>query len=331
MLDPAAIHALEARLRAQGVPASRDVPLSKLGFWRIGGPADLSVQATSNAQLSATLSAAQALGVPVSVLGKGSNLLVADAGVRGLVLRLEGAFRESGPDPAVPGTWVCGGGLPNTVLLQRLKRAGQGGLACLAGVPGTVGGAVRMNAGWSLGELSDVLVQVELALPDGSLHTVPASALDLRYRRATLPPGALVTRAWVRLLQDPAAVAQEAKNVAQYLARRKATQPLDQPSCGSVFKNPPGDAAGRLIDTAGLKGARQGGAQISTKHANFIVNTGGATAMDVYGLIRTARNTVHAHHGVVLEPEVHAVGDWPEGHWPLPPPSAVAPSPASPA
>lgn len=317
--DP--ISLLADRLAASGLNVERAVPLARLGFWRIGGPADLFVSLQDTPQLQRALSAAHELGVPVSVLGRGSNLLVADAGVRGLVLRLEGTFKDSEPDPTRPGVWVLGAGLPNTVVLHRLKRAGRGGLACLAGVPGTVGGAVRMNAGWSLGEISDVLIDVEVVLPDGRLQRLAADALNLSYRRAHLPAGAVLARAWVQLLTEPDAVATESSAIAEYLGRRKATQPLALPSCGSVFKNPPGDAAGRLIDACGLKGTARGGAQISSLHANFIVNTGGATAADVYRLVRLARDTVFASHGVVLEPEVHAVGDWPEGAWPLPAPA----------
>lgn len=318
---PDSISRLSAQLAAAGLQAEQAVPLARLGFWRIGGPADLFVRIEDTEALQTALRAAHGLGVPVSVLGRGSNLLVADAGVRGLVVRLEGSFKDSTPDPGRPEVWKLGAGLPNTVLLHRLQRACRGGLACLAGVPGTVGGAVKMNAGWSLGEIADVLLEVEVAHTDGTLERLPASALRLSYRRAHLPPGSFITHAWVTVLTEPDAVADERDAIRQYLGRRKATQPLALPSCGSVFKNPPGDAAGRLIDACGLKGTARGGAQISDLHANFIVNTGGATAADVYGLVCLARDTVFASHGVVLEPEVHAVGDWPEGAWPLPAPA----------
>lgn len=310
--------AVAQRLADLGLRPRLAAPLARRGWWRLGGPADLYVEAPSPEALAAVL----AQGPPVMVLGNGSNLLVADAGVRGVVVKLTGDFRASpvaeGPDgPEV----VAGGGLYNTVLLKRLDALGLSGLGCLAGVPGTVGGAVRMNAGTHLGELGSRVRQVEVALPSGALSVLTPHDLGFSYRRAQLPAGAIVTRAWLRLTADPTQVAADRVAVQAHLDRRRATQPLDQPSCGSVFKNPPGDAAGRLIDSCGLKGTRHGGAQISERHANFIVNTGGATALDVYTLVRLARQTVFTQHGVVLEPEVHAVGDWPAGLWPLPAPT----------
>ena len=309
-LEAVAQHLTDAGLRPR-----LHLPLARRGYWRVGGPADLFVEVSTPSDLATV----QAQGLAVTVIGNGSNLLVADAGIRGVVVRLAGTFRASalqgGPDgPEV----VAGAGLANAVLLKRLESTDLSGLGCLAGVPGTIGGAVRMNAGTHLGELGDRVRQVEVSLPDGSLQIRPASALQFRYRRATLPPGAIVTRVWLRLEADPHLVAEHREAVRQHLERRKATQPLSQPSCGSTFKNPPGDAAGRLIDRSGLKGHRIGGAQISEKHANFFVNTGDCTAMDLYHLIGLARQTVFEQHGVVLEPEVHAVGAWPEGCWPLP-------------
>ena len=178
-----------------------------------------------------------------------------------------------------------------------------------------------MNAGTHLGEIGDRVRQVEVVGPEGHAERLPASALQFSYRRARLPPGAIVTRAWLQVDADPEQVEEHRAAVRHHLERRKATQPLDQPSCGSTFKNPPGDAAGRLIDASGLKGARVGGAQISEKHANFFINTGDATAADIYALIVRTRQVVFEQHGVVLEPEVHAIGAWPQGAWPLPSPA----------
>jgi UDP-N-acetylmuramate dehydrogenase len=152
-------------------------------------------------------------------------------------------------------------------------------------------------------------------LPSGHAKTLTPDDIDFQYRRATLPDGAIVTRVGVWV--SKAAHETEKAEIREHLDYRKQTQPLDTPSCGSTFKNPPGDAAGRLIDAAGLKGTTEGGAQISEKHANFFINTGNATAADLYALIKRARDTVAEQFGVTLEPEVHAVGDWPEGCWPL--------------
>lgn len=302
---------LAEALQALGLEPRADVPLATRGFWRIGGPADLWAEVHTAAQLSAI----QALGVPVTVIGNGSNLLVSDAGIRGLALRLAGELREArfGEEAGEP-VVEAGGGLLNAVLLRRVEQAGLGGLASLAGVPGTVGGAIRLNAGTALGEIGARVLRVDLVLRDGSNTTLQAEEIGFRYRHARLPAGAIVVRATLRLTRE--GVAEEQAAIQHHLARRKATQPLELPSCGSVFKNPPGDHAGRLIEAAGLKGARRGGAQISEKHANFIVNLGGARAADVLGLINLARDTVRQRFGVTLEPEVHVVGDWPDGSWP---------------
>jgi Tol biopolymer transport system component len=187
--------------------------------------------------------------------------------------------------------------------------AGLGGLAPLAGVPGTIGGAIRMNAGTRLGEISERVHSVELLLADGRVERVDAASLRFAYRTAHLPADAIVTRAWFRVSDE--GVDAERAAIAEHLAYRKATQPLELPSCGSVFKNPPGDSAGRLVEAAGLKGKVSGGAQVSELHANFIVNRGDATAADVLSLVRLARDTVRERFAVTLEPEVHTAGDWP--------------------
>ena len=290
-------------------------PLARLGYWRIGGPAEALVEVHTPAQLLAALG----LGAPVTVLGNGSNLLIADAGVPGVTLRLAGALADSDLDVEA-GVATVGGGLRNAVLLSRLQRAGLGGLGCLAGIPGTLGGAVRMNAGWRLGEIADVLLDADVVLPgEDAVRTLTAAELGFAYRRAAgLPAGAVVASARLQLLTDPAAVAAERDEVRRWLGRRKESQPLDKPSCGSVFKNPPGDYAGRLIEAAGLKGHRIGGAAISDRHANFIVNLDGARAQDVYDLVALARRVVFAEAGVELEPEVVVIGDWGARPWPPP-------------
>ncbi len=305
-------------LEAAGLRVRRSEPLARRGWWRVGGPADLWVEPADADALALALRAARDHGLPVTVMGNGSNLLVADAGIRGLVVKLLGTFRQSAVHDTPDGPLLeAGGGTLNTVLLNRLDKADLHGLGCLAGVPGTLGGAIRMNAGTHLGEIGDRTVEVEVATPDGAVRRLPAAALEFRYRRATLPAGGIVTRVWLRVSPDGLEAARAA--VRHHLDRRKATQPLDQPSCGSTFKNPPGDAAGRLIEAAGLKGHRVGGAQISEKHANFFLNTGEATATELRALVVHTRTIVWERFGVALEPEVHAVGDWPADSWPLPP------------
>jgi UDP-N-acetylmuramate dehydrogenase len=311
------------KLIMAGMEPIKDAPMAKHGYWRVGGPADLLVDVHDEAQLRAVMDT----DIPVTVLGNGSNLLVADEGIRGIVVRLKGnlralAFRDPSASSGLvedltgpKGIAVVGAGIMNTVLLNKLDKLGIGGLGCLGGVPGTLGGAIRMNAGTRIGEIGATVAFVRVMLPNGETQTLRPSEIDFRYRRATLPEGAIVTRAglWVSRENHK----EEREQISEHLAYRKASQPLDQPSCGSTFKNPPGDAAGRLIDAAGLKGATEGGAKISEKHANFFINDGNATAMDLYRLIKRARDTVADQFGVTLEPEVHAVGDWPDGLWPL--------------
>ena len=304
---------LQALLEQAGIKASAGVPLKGRGYYKLGGPAEAFASIERVEQLCQLM----ALGVPVTVIGRGSNLLIADAGIPGVVIRLQGELRGR---EVLDGVLEVGAGVSNAPLLRWVARHGLGGLACIAGVPGTIGGAVRMNAGWSAGEISSILIDADVVLPGGELVTLSSEALAFSYRRsAGLPAGSVVTKARLSLLTDAAEVEAEQARIQHYLARRKATQPLDKPSCGSVFKNPPGDYAGRLIEASGLKGHVIGGAQVSDVHANFIVNNGG-TAGDVYALIRLVRRTVWARHGVLLAPEVHAVGAWPEGAWPLPHP-----------
>jgi len=290
-------------LRRHGAEVVADAPLARRTWWRVGGPAEALVTVRSLTALQAVQAEAHAHGLPVTVLGKGSNVLVHDDGVDGIVLVLAGALADSGEQGQV--AWG-GAGLANTVWLARLRKAGRAGLACLAGIPGTVGGAVAMNAGSTLGELSDVLLHVEIVTAEGTVQTLPAEELGMSYRHSALPPGAVVTTASVHLHDDPT----EADRIRDFLTRRKATQPLDKPSCGSTFTNPPGDAAGRLIDAAGLKGHRIGGAVVSDKHANFILNTGDATATDLAALIGFVQSEVERVHGVRLTPEVRRLGRW---------------------
>lgn len=279
------------------------------GYWRVGGPMDRFVVVQTVAELREELRRGVAL-----VLGNGSNLLAPDAGVRGTTVRLGGELRALRVEPGEGFVRVrAGAGLLNAVLLSRLGGR-VAGLGALAGVPGTVGGAVAMNAGTALGEVAEVLEAVEGVL-DGQEVRLSRAELPMRYREGGLPPGFVVTAAWLRL--PTSGVEADTARVQAHLARRRATQPLDLPSCGSVFRNPPGDHAGRLVEAVGLKGRTIGGAQISARHANFIVNLGGATATEVMACIRLAWETVGRETGVWLEPEVRVVGEWAPELWPL--------------
>jgi UDP-N-acetylmuramate dehydrogenase len=282
----------------------RDAPLAPRTSIRVGGPADLLVRPVDVPDLVACLRAARDAGVAVHVLGGGANTLVADRGVRGLVLRLP---PELCGEVLEPPSLVLPAGLPTARVVQRAHSLGLVGAEFLRGIPGTLGGALAMNAGTRSGEMADVVTHVEVATADGA-REIPAKELAFAYRTCRLPEASVVVR--VGLFLRPGDVTAAAKGMDEEWDRRAASQPLDLPSFGSTFRNPPGDFAGRLIEAAGLKGRRIGGAEVSTRHANFVVNVGGATARDVLALVRTMREQVRARSGVTLETEVRLVGDF---------------------
>jgi len=292
-------------LLATGAKVTEKAPMDRLAYWRVGGCADYLVEVSNVVQLRGVLDVAKRVGTPVTVLGNGSNSLIHDDGVSGIVLRLKGELS----DLRMAGTVAdVGAGMMLVVLLSRLDRAGLAGAEPFAGVPGTVGGAVVMNAGTTLGEVSDFLISVDAVLEGGELVTIPASDLRLSYRHSVLPKGAVIVRAKFQLTSVD--LEEKRSQRMKLIAARKATQPLDLPSCGSTFTNPPGDHAGRLIEAAGLKGHRIGGASISAKHANFIVNHGDATARDIHALIQLAMSEVRSQFDITLTPEVRYLGDW---------------------
>jgi UDP-N-acetylmuramate dehydrogenase len=292
---------LARRVRGEHV---RDAPLAARTSIRVGGPAELLVRPADPDALGELLRAVRELDLPLWVLGGGANTLVADAGVRGVVVRLPPDF----PGEAVEGERVVlSGGAPTSRLPARAHAHGLCGMEFIAGIPGTLGGATAMNAGTRLGEMKDVVERVELATAGGT-GFVPASALGFGYRTCHLPPGAVVTRVELRLRRGD--VAESAARMREDQARRRSTQPLDRPTFGSTFTNPPGDHAGRLIEAVGLKGHRVGNATWSLVHANFIVNLGGATAGDVLALIRLARARVRERLGIRLQTEVRFLGQF---------------------
>jgi UDP-N-acetylmuramate dehydrogenase len=300
---------VSALKRASRGEVLRDVPLAPRTSVRVGGPAQLWVRPRDPEALVAVLGILCDAGVPWFTLGGGANTIVGDVGIEGAVLKLGPDFAaeqvEEGGDHAVL-TLGAGAPIARFVSLAREQRAV--GVAWASGIPGTVGGMVTMNAGTSTGVAADHLEAVEVATPDG-LRWVPAAELRLAYRHCELPEGAVLTRARCRVRRGGEAEVQEDARLAKVdVDRRRTTQPLTQPNSGSVFVNPRGEYAGRLIEHAGLKGARRGGAQISEKHANFIVNLGDATAADVVELIALARTTVLNATGIELQPEVRLVG-----------------------
>ena len=292
----------------------RDYPLSRLTTIRTGGSAEFFARPASEEELVELLAWAGAEGHPVEVVGSGSNLLVADAGARGLVLKLDGDLAALNRE----GTRVlCGGGVRLPSAAAKTARWGLTGLEFGVNIPGTVGGAVRMNANAYGGQLAEVLEWVEVCGPGGSEHREPGE-LGFEYRRSNLIPGEVVSRASFALAEaDPDAVR---ARLAEMRDKRREAQPSGIKTFGSTFKNPDdpgaeGLSAGKLLDAVGARGLSVGAARFAPKHANFVENTGGATTADVLALMAEGRRLVFERFGVALEPEVQVLGDveWPEG------------------
>jgi UDP-N-acetylmuramate dehydrogenase len=285
-------------------PVRAQASLAELSTLRVGGPARALVTAESDNDLAIVGRACREHGVPWAVIGRGSNLLVSDHGWPGVAIQLGTRFRGV----EVDGERVRAGAAEKLpVLAVRVADAGLTGFAWACAVPGSLGGAVRMNAGAHGGDMAKHLVEVEIVrLRTGIRETWPAPTLGLGYRSSALPDDAVVVAATLSLVPGEAdAVREEIRSIRAW---RRAHQPLNEPNCGSVFTNPVDGSAGRLIDEAGLKGRRVGGAQVSTRHANFIVTRAGATAADVATLIRTVQDGVRAASGIDLVPEVARLG-----------------------
>jgi UDP-N-acetylmuramate dehydrogenase len=283
-------------------------PLAPRTSVRVGGTADLFVRPSAPDAIVATLRFAQDEGLPVHVLGGGANTLVSDDGFEGVVLKLPSdLFEEELQLSASEGLVTLGAGASISRLIHHMKSNGLVGAEFLAGIPGTLGGALSMNAGTKMGECLTVVDEVELCTPEGT-GFVDRAALRYEYRHTHLPAGAVVSRVRFRLPRGDLAESQ--KKMDADLSYRKRTQPLSQPNFGSVFRNPPGHHAGALIERVALKGHTIGRAQISSLHANWIVNLGGATAKDVVALMELAMRRVRESEGVELIPEVKRVGSF---------------------
>jgi UDP-N-acetylmuramate dehydrogenase len=285
-----------------------DYPLARLTTIRTGGPADSFARPDSPERLSELLGWAAAEAIEVGVVGSGSNLLIADAGFRGLVVKLNGSLAAIEQDGL---HLLCGGGARLPQASARAARAGLSGLEFGVNIPGTVGGAVKMNANAYGGELARVLEWVEVTTPDGTERRRP-DELGFRYRRSNLERGEVVARASFAL--TPAEPASVKATLAEMRASRKAAQPSGIKTFGSTFKNPDGPraegrSAGVLLDQAGCRGLTVGGARFSEKHANFVENMGEATTADVIGLMAEGRRRVRERFGIELEPEVQFLGE----------------------
>lgn len=294
-----------ALAQALGERVQFDAPMARHTSLRIGGPADAFVTPADRGELRAVLAVCREHGLRHTVVGAGFNCLVADEGIDGVVITLRkfrGLEERSGPSIHAEA------GVSHSAITRFCLDRGLSGMEFAAGIPGTVGGWIMMNAGIGVREQKDVTLEVGIVTPDEpGEKRIPRSALDFRYRELRgLPADAVVVSALFSVeVSSREAIKAE---VDRLLSRRSATQPLDVPSCGSVFRNPEGDFAGRLIEAAGLRGERIGGAEISPVHANFIANVGGATANDVLALIESARSRVQKECGVELQTEVKLLG-----------------------
>ena len=282
----------------------RNEPMSRHTSWRVGGPADIFYTPQNRDELAAFLASVPA-SVPLLWVGLGSNLLVRDGGIRGVVICTHGAFTRL--EHRAQRRVYCEAGVPCARVTRQCASWGLGQAEFFAGIPGTMGGALAMNAGAYGGETWNFVRSVDVMARSGSCRTRRAAEYQVGYRRVTAP----ANDEWFLAAElefgpaDP-----EATGAVRALAqRRKQTQPLGEWSCGSVFTNPPGDHAARLIESANLKGFRIGGAVVAEKHANFILNEGGASARDLEELIAHVRATVERVHGVSLVPEVRIVGE----------------------
>lgn len=279
-----------------------DAPLAPFTWFRVGGSAELLVRPADSADLAQFL-VQLPLDVPVHVIGACSNLIIRDGGLRGVTIKLARGF--SGISVHTDGV-IAGAAALDVTVAEHAAAAGLTGLEFLSGIPGTIGGAVTMNAGAYGGEIAQVLDWAEIVTRNGELRRLSAADLAFAYRHSRLPHGAIVTRAGLRA--SPGAPETIAARMNEIRATREASQPVRARTGGSTFRNPPNMKAWELIDTAGCRGLARGGAQVSEKHCNFLINTGGATAADIEGLGEEVRRRVFAAFGVNLEWEIHRIG-----------------------
>jgi UDP-N-acetylmuramate dehydrogenase len=299
--------AFEALIGNVAGEVRRAEPMSRHTSWRIGGPAGLFVVAETLADLHRTTRVFLDHEVPFTVVGKGTNLLVSDSGYDGAVLVLGREFRRHVVD-AEQGRIRAGGGAMLAALVQDGFKSGLGGLAFAVGIPGTFGGALAMNAGANKGGVGDAAESVTLFVPGDGLRRLRGAEIPWGYRTSGLDRIGIIVEAELRAEPgDPQLIRAEME---RYFKARKESQPLSVPNAGSVFRNPDGDSAGRLIEASGLKDARVGGAVVSDKHANFIVNDSDASAADVVALMKHVAEAVSRDHGVELRPEIRFLGSF---------------------
>lgn len=282
-----------------------DLPMSKITSFRVGGPTDLLVEAATPDELAAVIEYCLRKAIPWLLVGRGSNLLVRDGGIRGVVIRLGRGFQEI---KVWENNLQAGAGVSLGRVAETAAVSGLSGLEFASGIPGSIGGAVFMNAGAYGGEIGQVIAEVSLYRPGAGFFRRSREELSFSYRRSRLQAGEeILLDALFQLV--PGKEAEIRKKMAEFNRRRKEKQPLEFPSAGSVFKRPPGAFTGRLIEMAGLKGTRIGDAQVAEKHAGFIINRGQATALEILALINRIKEEVHKKSGVMLETEIRVVGE----------------------
>lgn len=291
-------------LKQNNIEYKTDEPMKAHTTFKIGGAADVFITVNRTDELKTVWKACRDNGIPAMILGKGSNLLVSDDGIEGAVIALDGDFKEI----TVEGnTITCGAGVSLSKLCTVALDHSLSGLEFAYGIPGTVGGAVYMNAGAYGGETKDVCAEATYMTPDGEIGVCPAEKLDFSYRHSVFKEnGNIILFTKYKLSPDSRAAVKERMD--DYMDRRRTKQPLEYPSAGSVFKRPEGAFAGTLIEQCGLKGKRIGGAQVSEKHAGFIINAGDATCDDVMDLVKLVQDTVKSQTGYTLEREIIRTG-----------------------
>ncbi|QZD94841.1 UDP-N-acetylmuramate dehydrogenase [Qipengyuania gelatinilytica] len=290
-----------AGLRGKLTPQA---PLAKLVWFKTGGKADWLFEPEDRADLEEFLGRLDG-DLPVMALGLGSNMIVRDGGVPGVVIKLGKPFADVSID-AENCIVECGGGAHGILVASAARDAGVAGLEFMRGIPGTVGGFVRMNGGAYGTEVADVLVDCTLIMPNGECHTLPASDLQYSYRHSALPEGAVVVSARFKGEPgDPEVIGAKMDEIAE---ARENSQPLRTKTGGSTFKNPPGEKAWQLVDAAGCRGLKMGGAQVSEKHTNFLLNVDNATSADIEGLGEEVKRRVYENSGIELEWEIQRVG-----------------------
>jgi UDP-N-acetylmuramate dehydrogenase len=297
----------EALIRLSGDKVVFNCPMAQYTTMGVGGASEALYKADELDELRLLIAFLNSEHIPYLIIGRGSNLLIKDNGFEGVAILLKGSLagieRKDGDDLTV----LAGAGLPLVDLITFCRNSGLGGLECFAGIPGTVGGAVIMNAGAFGNEFGSRVQTLEMITREGNLIQKDRAQLMFSYRRLEIEDGQVAVRARIILERESKEVV--TGRIADYLKKRKIGQPMEYPSSGSVFKNPPSQYAGRLIEQAGLKGMRIGGAMISEKHANFIVNTGNASARNILDLIFLAQSKVKEQTGIELEPEIKIVGN----------------------